>query len=277
MMNPSLVSTTGTTWSSHVDVLNKVMDPIDILTDAELQNELALYANAQFTFDTLPGAAIEDKQMKSLSGFPMDQQRQHRQRPPVLDISLANQIHSANSTQKDPYSSVTSSPYDQTQQHYFTPVSSLPGSPTHKNHGGRHMDPLLSFMMSPTNSTPEEPVTPMETLSDQLDGHKTKKKSITRRTSAKSKETNDKPQDVSLEKVSQANEQQDEDLIKLDKRRRNTAASARFRIKKKLREQTLQRTACEMTEKAKRLEARVQELEREIKWLKELVVAKHDA
>ncbi|ORZ22598.1 hypothetical protein BCR42DRAFT_287630, partial [Absidia repens] len=60
-----------------------------------------------------------------------------------------------------------------------------------------------------------------------------------------------------------------------DKRRRNTAASARFRIKKKMREQSLQRTACEMTEKAKVLENRVHELEREVKWLKDLVVAKN--
>ncbi|KAI8381471.1 uncharacterized protein BYT42DRAFT_566648 [Radiomyces spectabilis] len=62
-----------------------------------------------------------------------------------------------------------------------------------------------------------------------------------------------------------------------DKRRRNTAASARFRIKKKMREQALQRTANEMTEKSIRLEARVQELEREIRWLKALVVEKNES
>jgi hypothetical protein len=66
------------------------------------------------------------------------------------------------------------------------------------------------------------------------------------------------------------------DMIRLDKRRRNTAASARFRIKKKMREQTLQRTACEMTEKARFFENKVHELEREIKWLKDLLVAKND-
>ncbi|GAN03683.1 E3 ubiquitin ligase complex SCF subunit sconB [Mucor ambiguus] len=63
-------------------------------------------------------------------------------------------------------------------------------------------------------------------------------------------------------------------LTKDDKRRRNTAASARFRIKKKMREQALQNTACEMTDKALRMEQRVHELEREIKWLKALVVEK---
>jgi hypothetical protein len=59
-----------------------------------------------------------------------------------------------------------------------------------------------------------------------------------------------------------------------DKRRRNTAASARFRVKKKQREQALEKTAKEMTEKASRLEKRVHELESENKWLKGLVTEK---
>ncbi|KAJ1657668.1 hypothetical protein IWQ61_002962 [Dispira simplex] len=59
-----------------------------------------------------------------------------------------------------------------------------------------------------------------------------------------------------------------------DKRRRNTAASARFRAKKKLREQAMERTAREMTAKAEALEQRVKELETEVKWLRGLVVEK---
>ncbi|CAG8713284.1 1620_t:CDS:1, partial [Ambispora leptoticha] len=59
-----------------------------------------------------------------------------------------------------------------------------------------------------------------------------------------------------------------------DKRRRNTAASARFRVKKKLREQTLEKTAKDMTAKAEALEGRVKELELEIKWLRSLIVEK---
>ncbi|KAG0051057.1 hypothetical protein BGZ83_004135 [Gryganskiella cystojenkinii] len=59
-----------------------------------------------------------------------------------------------------------------------------------------------------------------------------------------------------------------------DKRRRNTAASARFRHKKRLREQILEKTAQEMTAKSDRLQVRVRELEMEIKWLRGLVVEK---
>ncbi|KAI9492261.1 hypothetical protein BDB00DRAFT_829075, partial [Zychaea mexicana] len=43
-----------------------------------------------------------------------------------------------------------------------------------------------------------------------------------------------------------------------------------------MREQALQRTAFEMTEKSKRMEAHIQDLEREIKWLKALVVEKSE-
>jgi len=61
-----------------------------------------------------------------------------------------------------------------------------------------------------------------------------------------------------------------------DKRRRNTAASARFRVKKKQREQALEKTAKEMTEKVNVLEARVQQLEMENKWLKSLITEKNE-
>jgi hypothetical protein len=59
-----------------------------------------------------------------------------------------------------------------------------------------------------------------------------------------------------------------------DKRRRNTAASARFRVKKKMREQALEQTAKEMTEKAEKLEGRVKELELEVKWLRSILIEK---
>ncbi|KAK3344384.1 hypothetical protein B0T25DRAFT_325346 [Lasiosphaeria hispida] len=60
-----------------------------------------------------------------------------------------------------------------------------------------------------------------------------------------------------------------------DKRKRNTAASARFRIKKKQREQALEKSAKEMTDKVTALESRISALETENKWLKSLVTEKH--
>lgn len=62
-----------------------------------------------------------------------------------------------------------------------------------------------------------------------------------------------------------------------DRRRRNTAASARFRMKKKQREQTLERTVRDVTEKNATLESRIAQLETENRWLKNLLTEKHDA
>ena len=60
-----------------------------------------------------------------------------------------------------------------------------------------------------------------------------------------------------------------------DKRKRNTAASARFRIKKKQREQALEKSTKDMTDKVTALENRIATLETENKWLKSLVTEKH--
>ena len=62
-----------------------------------------------------------------------------------------------------------------------------------------------------------------------------------------------------------------------DKRRRNTAASARFRVKKKQREQALERTVKDASDKTSKLEARVNQLEMENKWLKDLITDKQAA
>ena len=61
-----------------------------------------------------------------------------------------------------------------------------------------------------------------------------------------------------------------------DKRRRNTAASARFRVKKKQREQALEKSTKEMTEKVTNMENRISQLETENKWLKNLLVDKNE-
>jgi len=57
-----------------------------------------------------------------------------------------------------------------------------------------------------------------------------------------------------------------------DKRRRNTLASARFRQKKKMREQALEKDHKDMSAKIEKMENRIKELELENKWLRGLVV-----
>ncbi|GAA5975933.1 hypothetical protein JCM10908_005331 [Rhodotorula pacifica] len=71
----------------------------------------------------------------------------------------------------------------------------------------------------------------------------------------------------------------DEDLNRLaieeDKRRRNTAASARFRVKKKQREQALEIEAKELRERVAVLEKEVDTLKTENGWLRGLITDKH--
>ena len=61
-----------------------------------------------------------------------------------------------------------------------------------------------------------------------------------------------------------------------DKRKRNQAASARFRQKKKQREQSLMETSREMQERSKKLEAENEGLKKENRFLKKLLVEKVD-
>lgn len=59
-----------------------------------------------------------------------------------------------------------------------------------------------------------------------------------------------------------------------DRRRRNTAASGRFRVKKKQREQALERSVKGLQDNIVRLEANLVQLEIENKWLKDLATQK---
>jgi hypothetical protein len=59
-----------------------------------------------------------------------------------------------------------------------------------------------------------------------------------------------------------------------DRRQRNTAASGRFRVKKKQREQALERSVKGLQDNIVRLEANLVQLEIENKWLKDLATQK---
>jgi hypothetical protein len=83
---------------------------------------------------------------------------------------------------------------------------------------------------------------------------------------------------ISLKRTLEQQEEESEDgqLPDEDKRRRNTAASARFRVKKKMREQAMEQSVREMTLKSDKLQDRVNNLESEIKFLRSLLLDKAD-
>lgn len=76
------------------------------------------------------------------------------------------------------------------------------------------------------------------------------------------------------EGVEETLEEAARDAAEEDKRRRNTAASARFRVKKKQREAALEKSAKDMSDRVSYLENRVQQLEMENKLLKNLITEK---
>jgi hypothetical protein len=68
------------------------MDSVSVLSDVELQKELSIFANAQFTYDIAPGAAVDDK-MKSENEEFHYTRKQSNQQPnmhSLLNVKLAS-------------------------------------------------------------------------------------------------------------------------------------------------------------------------------------------
>lgn len=64
------------------------------------------------------------------------------------------------------------------------------------------------------------------------------------------------------------------DAAELDKKRRNTAASARFRIKKKMKEQQMENKISSLQDMISSLENKLSHLEMENKLLRNLIIEK---
>lgn len=207
---------------SYISSLNLLGDdsPVPISEEA-LSEELAIWANAQFTFDTKPGSAIVDESYKAVA----EQQ------------SLFSTFGSLNDNHND--TNLLNSYLNNTSY-----IISSPQQPETQQPQPQQQHNIL----------PRIAPAPTINQSQLLVGKKRPMPSITRH-----------------------EEEETTEFVEEDKRKRNTAASARFRMKKKLREQALEQTAKEMTAKAEALEKRVDELEKEAKWLRALVVEKDPA
>ncbi|KAI9246622.1 hypothetical protein EDC94DRAFT_571030 [Helicostylum pulchrum] len=255
------LSSSATSWlptHSSLDSLNQVMDSVSVLSDAELQKELSIFANAQFTYDIAPGAAIDfDKNELATTSQKKPFRRDSKQpnMHSLLNVKLASLVDNNYHTTMTP--DAIESYYDQSPDcsppnGYHSPNPSPPNgfhSPNPTPPNGYHANSPTVFNGIQGIVNPPITFYGEDTIMDEDD---------------ESHEGDDEKKHFPP-------------LTKEDKRRRNTAASARFRVKKKMREQALQQTADEMTEKAKAFENRVHELEREVKWLKALIVEKKDS
>ncbi|KAL1914217.1 uncharacterized protein VTP21DRAFT_9670 [Calcarisporiella thermophila] len=225
----------------------------------DLEHELALWTNAQFAFDVPPSSSTEMTSehkddlfgfdgLEYLSGLDVDQKFLRDEAN--NEVAKDNQSHLASTL-----SSIIQQQQPTSQSHFHNQQAKLasrypnivPAPAALSSTQQQLSQPTKPIQITNSNNKRTRPMVDLQTL-EQInpDGTRTV---------------------IDPDTASRLAAEE-------DKRRRNTAASARFRIKKKQREQALERTAKEMTAKAEMLEGRVKELEMEIKWLRSLVVEK---
>ncbi|KAJ1821060.1 hypothetical protein LPJ75_000802 [Coemansia sp. RSA 2598] len=309
--------------------LNPDSPQTPMLSNQELQDELALWSNAQFQLEPVPEEPHHKKQplstssSSSLSAGSDDYRQQQQQQQTIpwelmmgaSTSDLLSAIASVPSTAQQPWASLAP------QQ------SSVPGTPMVIN--GVPMLPLVPMvqqqqqqqpqgtkarsesivsssgnapatapkapLLAPSSSASQlrhtaimprgVPAQPAPSLPEATQQQTASQRRGSTNASAKrsfssaaAADSDDEADDSSKPKhsndVGDDGQSQRLRAAEEDKRRRNTAASARFRVKKKLKEQALERTAREMTAKAEALEKRVHELETETRWLKSLITEK---
>ncbi|ORX59632.1 hypothetical protein DM01DRAFT_1381187 [Hesseltinella vesiculosa] len=223
-------------YISSLNILGE--DPAIPLTEDDVTNELAVWANAQFKFDSTPGTALLDDSLKCETSSYLE----------YLSTTAGK---------------VSSHHQDSSQTLLTGHAESLMHTET-----DMYMTNLLhSVVSSPALTSPSTPVSPT-----------TPSFSSTPSAGGKMAHSNSMKKDSTVVQARAAVTPRDPNLSpEEDKRRRNTAASARFRQKKKQREQALHITVKEMTAKTEKLEARCKELELEAKWLRALLVEKNPA
>ncbi|KAI7849137.1 hypothetical protein BDC45DRAFT_289362 [Circinella umbellata] len=272
---------------SYINSLNLLgTDPPNDISEETLTEELSLWANAQFTFDTEPGSALLDdlnNETKSPSTHKSDpndlfatltefghhhQQQSYLQPTPTTPTSTNSSTIATTATTT---TTTTTNNYilphiNHHHQQHLPRIAPAPGL-----HMGITNDPTWSLSSSPMITPVVTPSTSTTSTSNKnTNARKRKQSSVDLSSKTTTNHMDDLKDNLSIDDDSSS----DKVHVEEDKRRRNTAASARFRMKKKLREQALEQTAKEMSIKAEGLEKRVKELEMEAKWLRALVVEK---
>ncbi|CEP11125.1 hypothetical protein [Parasitella parasitica] len=259
-----------------------------VQSEKDVADELDLWSNAQFTFDVKPGVGIYDEEKTKLSSKNTTSSPTHKSASqfesasgldPItydtlvnyLDYELPRQQQEqdsfvASETAKSPPASTVIATVPVKKQRiqprplaparpvlapHITPIARqvlMPKPPTTNINAN-----ILSSLLATATSSPNIP--------SAADCPSPMKNVATKRTIAEAEQS--------------SNETTNPDE---DKRRRNTAASARFRVKKKIREQAMEQSVREMTEKSDKLQDRVNNLEAEIKYLRTLLLDKaaHD-
>ncbi|RPB05520.1 hypothetical protein L873DRAFT_1662881 [Choiromyces venosus 120613-1] len=232
----------GVNVSSYIENLNSI--PVDEpLLDLDLQDDanLALFSNTSW-FDFDMGQSLDDGTTEVRKGSgdfaALDQ------KPSDEQMDFMNDLDNNFGLPKFPLDdTLETQPTTDIVNPFIT-------------HSTPSIGPVDSVMHSPASNSP----------ASYPQGNNNTRTSAKRKGSA-APMAHTSPQTDSFEEASRLAAEE-------DKRRRNTAASARFRVKKKQREQALERSAKEMSEKVRHLEQKIVQLEMENKWLKNLIVEK---
>ncbi|CAG8483638.1 6379_t:CDS:1 [Diversispora eburnea] len=232
---------------SRLNELN--MNPEVTQEELDANDNLEIWSKANFTFDVPSGIGLLDDD---------------------FDVSL-NKLESTDFTLVQPEISSFATP---TMYHpllsYQNPSTTLqpvvPISPAATNRSNNNYSTIYPAPSSTTTVIAQKDENSTTTTNTSNTSSRKNSKS-TQSSSIDTEDTESQSMDSEVSAKMAAEE---------DKRRRNTAASARFRVKKKQREQALERTAKEMSQKAETLENRVKELEKEIRWLKNLIIEKDE-
>ncbi|CAG8711091.1 27566_t:CDS:1 [Dentiscutata erythropus] len=268
------MSSNNDTYNSYISQLN-LLTPVSLMSDSTREEDLndtdlESWSNSQF-IDVSYGMGFPDNDFEVSPGMFEDQDIAAQ--PAMMVQSGLSTISNSPQFQPSIYPIFTYPAANSIMTARIRPITIAPAvtttltSPTFPQ----------TYPTSPTNMdvTKEETVvspasSPPKVTADTTNhpSHKNSTAKTSQLTSSDiSKKDADSKQSIDPEVVAKLAAEE-------DKRRRNTAASARFRVKKKMREQALERTAKEMSSKAEAFENRVKELEMEVKWLRSLIVEK---
>ncbi|EQL28671.1 hypothetical protein BDFG_08583 [Blastomyces dermatitidis ATCC 26199] len=249
-------------FSQYLNDLNTIPSPYDLAQQEQEQQalfdvdaELALFTNAEFLdFDPVGDLPVDMPVKFDGEGTDM---RSNKDSSTTVsgDGKSVKYIDMLNDFNLPNYTTGYPSPMLPLQ----TPA--YPSQPQGSNHNGTplphgNLDRLITSQpapaMSPSNPSPSSSTA---TSTHMNQGTKRKQDAMT-------------PGSQSIDEAARLAQEE-------DKRRRNTAASARFRIKKKEREKNMERTVKDVTAKNAALEARITQLEMENRWLKNLITEKN--
>ncbi|KAL4811824.1 hypothetical protein BDW67DRAFT_171191 [Aspergillus spinulosporus] len=239
-------------FSQYLDDLNAIPSPYDVAMQQQQQdgfnidNDLSLFTNTEFfDFDLNlpPFEPVEENKHNVNQNSDMD----------FLDILGGEGFGNVNEYAPQMNLMNNQSVPVQNAQFHAVPQSQVPGLPNVRSQVSQSVNspatasPSQSSVAAPSPTNATSPAAPAP--------------------GPRRKHTQ-KTAPVSVEEAARIAADE-------DKRRRNTAASARFRVKKKMREQALEKTVKDTTEKNAALEARVTALELENQWLKNLITEKN--